>query len=1287
MSSQQLDKCPGEQEHRQDTMPAGWSVGRDVDGKPFYIDHVNKITTWIDPRERQVKPQSFSECTGDELPAGWERAFHPQLGVYYIDHNTKANHFDDPRAKYRSMQKEMLQDYLRTAQNDLEAKREIYGIKQQRLQIAQDDFVHLNNTLRHLGGSKQSLCSTISSGGTRYDVELLRADIMSAKSRVERLKRELRQIQTEVQIKERGLSSLAQVEQKFQENPGGTAYSIEEAQAVLSELKRIQYSLLCGEQQKQDLIASLAQLKDEILLARDIQTSPDLSYLHLPQERMSAASQTDVTGDLGVSSGVRIAELARRRLEYDETRKQVSELQHRLAQIQKQASTSDIEADYDRVVLIQEKEHLLREMCSIHPTGRSTDGITRIQQDINILKRDLRSSSDLANRSLAMRFRLREERDNLVLRLRDVMRRQASLESELRSLSTSTLSISSASSRGSLSGSTVSTGSLGSTGSLDLLRPAVLPAVNMLDLQKRVERLLSQSSSLQSFDEFFEETQKMQPQYRIAGHHLDAGASRPVCQSTQCIVCNGYEWLPHDRQMLEQNNRPVQFTNGAPLSTPTAGFALHERCHLCTTKPPLQPNVDDMGYQSYGQSHCFNVREHTPRYENYLPSSGNDLYDPPITRPNEPALSPICEMGNSESAPTPFDSQFRNRSSESVTGDSGVYEGTSVLTEMRTERISTTQLLIRLWYGKRDGILNIGLEKLTNIFALDPPSNSQIGIRVSVLPPDGSSCDAFASKQHPLAGNLGFVEVFQCPLRPNVLPTKTLDVSVWATQIPSGAAECLGNSLIGLAEYSEISSLTKWFSVVKTDRQPDKLSLSRDLQLLKIRDTETSFISSLLASSSLSTARVECDAEDHLDGGKTDSDCNSVIIREESSDESTLACSSQASTLTRGQRPGVYDVFDEEHEVSSEEDEITSQIPADSHSSSDLSVLGHPSSSLAAESGYGHSGDALGELCDKETNTESGASVLGGWSVGGKSNGAALRRSHTLNIRAEAHQTGIYNCRLNRSDSDSCVPCQKSGDDSFARNTLERRSLRWKRPTKNGSSLSAHSSTHRPVAVKTALEWELSLKASQIKLQNLNEEVSRLRNLAEKLIQVKNSSENELPDWFADLEKDLDTACPQKFETSGPGTPRTSKVNRMLRKTLKEIQKFQRTRGHSEDLTDFRKTMASFLDTGHRVPLSDALYHPHDAPPSEGQQTSVAEKVIPHPKHRPNILIPNIGHCPPAHSRSQWLRPKPPRTQWTPWRRLTRPCGPNSLIISPTKFASLLRRNSLPKIGKAWKCS
>lgn len=35
-------------------LPEGWDFGRDYDGKIYFIDHISKKTTWIDPRDRYV---------------------------------------------------------------------------------------------------------------------------------------------------------------------------------------------------------------------------------------------------------------------------------------------------------------------------------------------------------------------------------------------------------------------------------------------------------------------------------------------------------------------------------------------------------------------------------------------------------------------------------------------------------------------------------------------------------------------------------------------------------------------------------------------------------------------------------------------------------------------------------------------------------------------------------------------------------------------------------------------------------------------------------------------------------------------------------------------------------------------------------------------------------------------------------------------------------------------------------------------------------------------------------
>ena len=35
-----------------DPLPEGWDMGRDYDGKIYFIDHRSQTTTWVDPRER-----------------------------------------------------------------------------------------------------------------------------------------------------------------------------------------------------------------------------------------------------------------------------------------------------------------------------------------------------------------------------------------------------------------------------------------------------------------------------------------------------------------------------------------------------------------------------------------------------------------------------------------------------------------------------------------------------------------------------------------------------------------------------------------------------------------------------------------------------------------------------------------------------------------------------------------------------------------------------------------------------------------------------------------------------------------------------------------------------------------------------------------------------------------------------------------------------------------------------------------------------------------------------------
>jgi hypothetical protein len=61
--------------------------------------------------------------------------------------------------------------------------------------------------------SVNSTCST----GSKYDVDLLRADVGHCKARVQRLKRELANIDAEVSLKQKGVDTLARVKDKYSE--------------------------------------------------------------------------------------------------------------------------------------------------------------------------------------------------------------------------------------------------------------------------------------------------------------------------------------------------------------------------------------------------------------------------------------------------------------------------------------------------------------------------------------------------------------------------------------------------------------------------------------------------------------------------------------------------------------------------------------------------------------------------------------------------------------------------------------------------------------------------------------------------------------------------------------------------------------------------------------------------------------------------------------------------------------------------------------------------------------
>uniref|UniRef100_A0A8C2XFF2 E3 ubiquitin-protein ligase n=1 Tax=Cyclopterus lumpus TaxID=8103 RepID=A0A8C2XFF2_CYCLU len=62
-------------------LPPGWEQRADQNGRVYYVDHIEKRTTWERP---------------DPLPSGWERRVDPMGRVYYVDHITRTTTWQRP---------------------------------------------------------------------------------------------------------------------------------------------------------------------------------------------------------------------------------------------------------------------------------------------------------------------------------------------------------------------------------------------------------------------------------------------------------------------------------------------------------------------------------------------------------------------------------------------------------------------------------------------------------------------------------------------------------------------------------------------------------------------------------------------------------------------------------------------------------------------------------------------------------------------------------------------------------------------------------------------------------------------------------------------------------------------------------------------------------------------------------------------------------------------------------------------------------------------------------------
>ena len=84
-------------------LPQGWEERQTPDGRPYFVDHTIRTTTWLDPRLANAPPSVFSSTTTQTalnlgpLPSGWEMRMTSSARIYFVDHNTRTTSWDDPR--------------------------------------------------------------------------------------------------------------------------------------------------------------------------------------------------------------------------------------------------------------------------------------------------------------------------------------------------------------------------------------------------------------------------------------------------------------------------------------------------------------------------------------------------------------------------------------------------------------------------------------------------------------------------------------------------------------------------------------------------------------------------------------------------------------------------------------------------------------------------------------------------------------------------------------------------------------------------------------------------------------------------------------------------------------------------------------------------------------------------------------------------------------------------------------------------------------------------------------
>uniref|UniRef100_G3TRT2 WWC family member 3 n=1 Tax=Loxodonta africana TaxID=9785 RepID=G3TRT2_LOXAF len=1125
---------------------------------------------------RITKPLTFADCVGDELPLGWETVYDKQIGIYYMDHINKLTQIEDPREQWRREQERMLKEYLIVAQEALNAKKEIYQIKQQRFELAQEEYQQLHKMCED---DCRSYASSFSgySANTKYDPHQIKAEIASRRDRLSRLKRELTQMKQELQYKEKGVETLQEIDRKM--SSAHTNYKLDEAQAIMNELRTIKKAICTGEKERRDLMQSLAKLtdgfKNSFSLTDSLQDFPPnpgvLVDSCLPQQFCDAGSQTDIIGEFVFDDKTRLVDRVRLNWQYEEARKRVSNIQQQLAQLDNESWPGMAEADRDRLQLVKEKEALLQELQLIPQQRRSEEDVARLEEEKRRLEEEIQRARATSVQGATERILLQEKRNCLLMQLEEATRLKSYLQSQLKSLSASTLTVSSGSSRGSLASSR---GSLASSrGSLS--------SISFTDIYGL-------------------------PQYE-----------KPDADSSQLLR---FDLIPFDSlgrdAPFSDSPGPSGFNKPRrSLDTPQSLASLSSRSSLSSLSPPSSP----LDTPFLSASRDSPLAQMADGFEDLFGSlklthvaAGAD--EPKIGRSDGRASSQAAEANASQDQQAELQAtgsspenqravtlredstkrlERRARrvsaclSDYSLASDSGVFEPLTKRNEDAEEAVYSEacsngepQIHVGFLRDNSNECLLVNVLQLKNFAGLGVKEDCKIHVRVYLPPLDSGTPNTYCSKALEFQAPLVFNEVFRIPVHSSMLTLKSLQLYVCSVNHQL-QEELLGIAQINLADYESSSEMQlRWYPVqVFTSSEPQRTRENERMEERLAQEPAHSILGKTDAVTAL-LARTTAQLQ--------------AVERELAEERVKLECTEEEILQAERQRPcpagrcGWPLLRGISHKDGLLRDSTLPRLskPQATSAPTTHAPCPHPETQMLSFKSIGPNQSEwpweASSMCpppvDKETNTEDlfpeEVANLPKERVSRRARGSPFVRSSTI-VRSQTFSPGArsqYVCRLYRSDSDSSTLPRKS---PFVRNTLERRTLRYKQAT---CSKSCRTSLAELMA-RTSLDLELDLQASRTRQRQLNEEICTLRELRQRLEDAQLRGQTDLPHWvlrderFRNLLKEAERQTRQtKLEYH-----QEQAAEKMLKKASKEIYQL-RGQNHKQPIQvqTFREKIAFF---------------------------------------------------------------------------------------------------------------